>query len=170
MPPAHLIELLLMTVQPLIQLGAVGIDSIDESIPKPSELTELLFQVIALGSEVVSVITNDEHCHRGYLFLFLESAKHQVSSNGRQVAHRLSRLSTSPFLIVPIPGTHGEKMRERRIPSFPGWPPLPPQTVAPLTCLWCGLTSMGVRYRQLGSEIVFKGADGALRQIDRELF
>ena len=42
-------------------------------------------------------------------------------------------------------------------------------TVAPLICLWRGLTSKGLGYGRLGSETAFKGADGALLWIDREL-
>ena len=67
-PPAHLVMLLPITVQPLVQLRAVGIDLVDEGVPKPPELSELPFQVIVLGSKVVSVITNNELCHRDTFF------------------------------------------------------------------------------------------------------
>jgi len=46
------------------------------------------------------------------------------------VAHRPSRLSPPPFLVIPVPGTHGKETSEGHILSFPGWPPLPPQAAS----------------------------------------
>ena len=48
-PPAHVVMMFSMMVQPLVQLRAVGIDPINKGVPYPSELAELPFQVVMLG-------------------------------------------------------------------------------------------------------------------------
>jgi len=86
--------LLPMTVQPLVQLGAVSVDLIDEGVPEPSELAELPFQVIALGSKVVSVITNDEPCH--WNTFFSSSRARSINQTPMAAEWRIARVDSRP--------------------------------------------------------------------------